>query len=100
VPEVEKAADLVVVKHTVGGFQDTELDARLRERGVTTLVLAGIATNMGVESTARAAADLGYGLVFARDGMAALTAPEHEAAVTLDFPRFGTVVDASQVYFA
>jgi nicotinamidase-related amidase len=100
VTEVAKAADLVVVKHTVGSFQDTELHARLGEHGVRTLVLAGIATNMGVESTARAAADLGYGLVFARDAMAGLTAAEHEAAVALDFPRFGTVVDASQVYFA
>jgi nicotinamidase-related amidase len=100
VAEAAKAADLVVVKRTVGAFQDTELHARLQERGVTTLVLAGIATNMGVESTARAAADLGYGLVFVTDAMSALTAPEHEAAVALDFPRFGTVVDASQVCFA
>jgi len=100
VPEVTKAADLVVVKHTVGAFQDTELDARLRRHGVGTLVLAGVATNLGVESTARAAADLGYRLVFARDAMSALTAAEHEAAVALDFPRFGTVVHASEVYFA
>jgi nicotinamidase-related amidase len=100
VAEVAKAADLVVVKHTVGAFQDTELHARLKERGIGTLVMAGIATNMGVESTARAAADLGYGLVFVRDAMSGLTAAEHEAAVALDFPRFGTVVDASEVYFA
>jgi nicotinamidase-related amidase len=100
VAEVGKAADLVVVKHTVGAFTGTDLDARLRERGADTLVLAGIATNMGVESTARGAADLGYRLVFARDAMSGLTAAEHEAAVTLDFPRFGTVVDTADVHFA
>ncbi|GAA3145592.1 hydrolase [Streptomyces rameus] len=92
--------DLEVVKRTVGAFQDTGLDARLRERGITTLVFGGIATNLGVESTARAAADLGYELVFAEDAMAALTAAEHEASVRLDFPRLGTVVTASQVRLA
>jgi len=100
VPEVAAAADLVVDKPAMGAFQDTELHPRLAERGVRTLVLAGIATNLAVESTARAAADLGYGLVLARDAMSGLTAAEHEAAVALDFPRFGTVVTASQVHFA
>jgi nicotinamidase-related amidase len=100
VAEVAAAADLVVVKHTVGAFQDTGLHERLRERGVRTLVLAGIATNLGVESTARAAADLGYALVFAADAMSGLTAAEHESSVALDFPRFGTVVRAAEVEFA
>jgi nicotinamidase-related amidase len=100
VAEVAAAADVVVVKHTVGAFQDTDLRQRLAEGGADTLVLAGIATNMGVESTARAAADLGYRLVFAHDAMSALTAAEHEAAVTLDFPRLGTVVASADVRFA
>ncbi len=99
VAEVAEAADAVVVKHTVGAFQDTGLHEELTRRGVGTLVLAGIATSLGVESTARAAADLGYGLVFAEDAMSALTAAEHEASVTLDFPRFGTVVAAADVRF-
>lgn len=89
--------DLEIVKRTIGAFQGTDLDALLRGRGVTTLVLGGIATNLGVESTARAAADLGYDLVFVEDAMAALTAPEHEASVTLDFPRLGTVVRAEEL---
>ncbi|MGW5352896.1 isochorismatase family protein [Streptomyces sp. NPDC004031] len=97
---VVRDGDLVVVKRTIGGFLDTGLHELLRERGVNTLVLAGIATNLGVESTARAASDLDYRLVFAADAMAALTAAEHEAAVALDFPRFGTVVSAAQIGFA
>lgn len=92
--------DLEVVKRTIGGFQGTGLDERLRERGIRTLVLGGIATNLGVESTARAAADLGYDLVFVTDAMAAFTAAEHEASVRLDFPRLGTVVTTSQVRLA
>ncbi|KUN22315.1 isochorismatase [Streptomyces antibioticus] len=91
--------DIEVVKRTIGGFQGTDLDERLRERGVTTLVFGGIATNLGVESTARAAGDLGYDLVFVEDAMAALTAAEHDASVRLDFPRLGTVVHSAEVHF-
>ncbi|GAA2485392.1 isochorismatase family protein [Streptomyces longisporus] len=91
--------DLEVVKRTIGGFQGTGLDDLLRDRGVNTLVFGGIATNLGVESTARAAGDLGYDLVFVEDAMAALTAAEHEASVRLDFPRLGTVVTTAEVRF-
>ncbi|MFF4895191.1 isochorismatase family protein [Streptomyces sp. NPDC001068] len=94
---LRREGDVEIVKRTVGGFQGTELDARLRGLGVTCLVFGGIATNLGVESTARAAADLGYELVFAEDAMAALTGAEHDASVRLDFPRLGTVVTAAGV---
>jgi nicotinamidase-related amidase len=91
--------DLEIVKRTIGAFQGTGLDERLRQLGVTTLVFGGIATNLGVESTARAAGDLGYDLVFVEDAMTALTAAEHEASVRLDFPRLGTVVTTADVRF-
>ncbi|MEV5850073.1 isochorismatase family protein [Streptomyces sp. NPDC051985] len=94
---LKEEGDVEIVKRSIGGFQGTELDARLRELGVGSLVFGGIATNLGVESTARAAADLGYDLVFVEDAMAALTAAEHEASVRLDFPRLGTVVTAAGV---
>ncbi|MFF1300339.1 MULTISPECIES: isochorismatase family protein [unclassified Streptomyces] len=89
--------DVEIVKRTIGGFQGTGLDDRLRELGVSTLVFGGIATNLGVESTARAAGDLGYDLVFVEDAMAAFTAAEHEASVRLDFPRLGSVVRAAEL---
>ncbi|MGW5655693.1 isochorismatase family protein [Streptomyces humi] len=94
---LRKEGDVEIVKRTIGGFQGTDLDATLRRLGITRLVFGGIATNLGVESTARAAADLGYDLVFVEDAMAALTAPEHDASVRLDFPRLGTVVTAADV---
>ncbi|MFJ7910889.1 isochorismatase family protein [Kitasatospora sp. NPDC096204] len=97
VAEVAAAADEVVVKRTIGAFQGTGLDELLRARGVETLVFTGIATNLGVESSARAAADHGYRLVFVEDAMAALTAEEHRASVELDFPRLGEVVAAGDV---
>ncbi|MGC0328565.1 nicotinamidase-related amidase [Streptomyces sp. SAI-170] len=91
--------DIEIVKRTIGGFHLTGLDDRLRGQGVDTLVFGGIATNLGVESTARAAGDLGYELVFVEDAMTAFTAPEHTASVTLDFPRLGTVAAAADVTF-
>ncbi|MFD7013548.1 isochorismatase family protein [Streptomyces sp. NPDC059161] len=91
--------DLIVVKRTIGGFHGTGLHELLAQRGVDTLVFGGIATNLGVESTARAAADHGYQLLFAEDAMAALTEDEHRAAVRLNFPRLGTVVTASMIGF-
>ncbi|MEU5217601.1 isochorismatase family protein [Streptomyces sp. NPDC020807] len=97
VPDLVDERDAVVVKRTIGGFQDTGLHELLSARGATTLVIGGIATNLGVESTARAAADLGYDLVFAEDAMSALTADEHRASVDLDFPRLGTVAAASAI---
>ncbi|MET8633056.1 isochorismatase family protein [Streptomyces sp. NPDC057746] len=100
VPGLLRDGDLEVVKRTIGGFQGTGLDERLRERGIRTLVFGGIATNLGVESTARAAADLGYELVFVEDAMTAFTAAEHEASVRFDFPRLGSVATASHVRVA
>ncbi|MEU9100142.1 isochorismatase family protein [Streptomyces sp. NPDC048361] len=91
--------DLVVVKRTIGAFHQTGLHELLRERGIDTLVFGGIATNLGVESTARPAADHGYELLFVEDAMAALTEDEHRAAIALNFPRLGTVVTAAALRF-
>ncbi|MEU0429649.1 isochorismatase family protein [Streptomyces canus] len=99
VPGLARHGDIEIVKRTIGAFQGTDLDARLRELGVTTLVFGGVATNLGVESTARAALDLGYDLVFVEDAMAAFTAAEHEASARLDFPRLGAVATVDQVRF-
>jgi len=98
-PGLLRDGDLEIVKRTIGGFQGTGLDDELRSRGIGTLVFGGIATNLGVESTARAAGDLGYELIFVEDAMAALTGAEHEATVGLDFPRLGTVITAAEVSF-
>jgi nicotinamidase-related amidase len=88
---IAELADAVVVKRSIGGFYDTDLDAALRDQGAETLVMAGIMSNLGVESTARAASDHGYELVFVEDAMSALSNAEHEAAVKLNLPRFGEV---------
>jgi len=60
----------------------------------------GIATNLGVESTARAAADLQYELFFVEDAMTAQTPEEHHAAIAVNLPRFGTVCSTADVLSA
>ena len=94
VPELEpRDGDVVVVKRTIGAFYGTGLAERLRDRGVDTVVMTGIATTMGVESTARAAADHGFEVVFVADAMSGVSAAEHEHALSVVLPRFGEVVD-------
>ncbi|MFG3341158.1 isochorismatase family protein [Glycomyces sp. NPDC048151] len=94
---IAELADAVVIKRSIGGFYNTELEATLKRLGAETLVMAGIMTNLGVESTARAASDHGYELVFVKDAMSALTLAEHEAAVNLNLPRFGEVITAADL---
>lgn len=93
VAELEpQESDIILVKRTVGAFYGTGLAERLRERGVDTVVMAGLATTMGVESTARAAADHGFQVLFAADAMSGMTAAEHDHALTAVLPRFGEVL--------
>ena len=81
--------DILVTKRSIGAFATSDLDDRLRESGVTQLVFTGIATSIGVESTARYAYDLGYNVAFALDAMTDLTAAAHENSVSTVFPRIG-----------
>jgi nicotinamidase-related amidase len=98
VPELgPKPGDLVVTKRQWGAFYGTELDLLLRRRGVRTIVLGGISTNFGVESTARDAWERGYELVFAEDAMAAMASEAHQFAVTQIFPRLGRVRSTEDV---
>lgn len=94
---VPEESDIVVVKRTVGALHGTGLADALRDRGADTLVLVGLATSMGVESTARAASDAGFQLVFPADAMSGMTAAEHENSVTRIFPRFGEVTTTAEV---
>ena len=86
-----EATDIVVTKRQWGAFYGTELDQLLRRRHIRTLILGGIVTNIGVESTARAAHDLGYALVFAEDAMSGITAEAHAFACKNTFRMMGKV---------
>jgi nicotinamidase-related amidase len=84
-------ADLHVSKQTWGAFTGTGLDQKLRALGVTQIVLAGVATCMGVESTARLAHELGYNVVLARDAMTDLDAEAQRISLEKILPRLGEV---------
>jgi len=88
--------DLEIVKRTVGAFGRTSLDNELQARGIETVALAGIATNFGVESTGRAADDLGYNTVYLTDAMTGLDQRAHDFAVSYVFPRLGTVCTGTE----
>jgi nicotinamidase-related amidase len=101
VPELApEATDIVITKRQWGAFYGTELDLQLRRRGIDTIVLCGISTSIGVESTARDAFERGYIQVFVEDAMAAREAAEHVHTVATLFPRIGRVRSTEEVLSA
>jgi nicotinamidase-related amidase len=82
-------ADILVTKHRWGAFHDTSLDRELRARGVTQVVIGGVATSMGVESTARAAHEHGYNVVLVTDAMLDPDQAGHDHSTTHVFPKLG-----------
>ncbi len=97
VPELEpQSGDTLITKQRVGAFIGTFLDESLRQRGVTQVVLTGIATSGGVEATARSAHDLGYNVALVVDAMTDRDVETHNLFVEKIFPRFaetGTTAD-------
>jgi nicotinamidase-related amidase len=101
VPELgAEAGDIIITKRQWGAFYGTELDLQLRRRGIDTILLCGISTSMGVESTARDAFERGYTQIFVEDAMAARDAAEHVHTVATLFPRIGRVRTTAEVLAA
>jgi nicotinamidase-related amidase len=93
-PGLAEPGDILITKTTWGAFFRTDLDSELKTRGVTTIMLGGVATHIGVESTARQAWDLGYALVIARDVTTSLGQEPHEATMRYIFPRIARITDS------
>jgi nicotinamidase-related amidase len=92
VPELEaQPRDILVTKRQPNAFYGTELDLQLRRRHVTGIVLAGVATSSGVDSTARAAHERSYNLTFASDAIADVDGESHDFVMRKIFPRLGEV---------
>jgi nicotinamidase-related amidase len=92
VPELnKKETDIIITKKQWGAFYGTELDLQLRRRKIDTIVLCGIATNYGVESTARFAYEYGYNQIFPEDAMSSMTKEMHDASVNFALKRMGLV---------
>jgi len=98
VPELNvQSSDIQIVKRQWGAFYGTELDLQLRRRGINTILLCGISTNIGVESTARYAYELGYNQVFIEDASAARSDEEHHFPMKTVFPKMGRVKSTKEV---
>jgi nicotinamidase-related amidase len=98
VPELNiQPTDFLITKHQWGAFYGTELDLQLRRRGIDTIILCGIATNYGVESTARFAYEYGFNQIFVRDAMAARSKEEHEYPIKYIFPRLGLIRNTDEI---
>ena len=90
VPELSpRLADHVVSKQTAGAFTKTDLEAWLRTNGVTQVVIVGVATSMGVESTARQGHELGFNVTLAVDAMTDMDPVLHDITIAKIFPPPG-----------
>ncbi|WP_339218542.1 hydrolase [Paenibacillus sp. FSL H8-0332] len=86
-----------ITKRQWGAFYGTDLDLQLRRRGIQSIVLCGISTNIGVDTTAREAYQHGYQQVFAEDAMTASTREEHDYVCRTIFPRIGRIRTSEEI---
>lgn len=92
-----QSGDLLISKRHWGAFAKTELESELRSRGIETVVLAGIATNMGVESTLRQGTGLGFAFVTVEDACSTFSPEMQDFAFKTIFPRLSHVRTTQQV---
>ena len=101
VPELDaQPSDIRITKRQWGAFYGTDLDLQLRRRQISGIVLGGISTSIGVESTARDAFERGYNLTFVGDAMTDMKDVTHNHSVEHIFPRIGQVRTTQDVLAA
>jgi len=97
-PELSpNSSDLVITKRQWGAFFGTELDLQLRRRRIDTLLLTGVATSIGVDTTAREAFQRDYQQIFVEDAMTDLTNERHQFVTQKIFPRMGRIRSTADV---
>jgi len=89
--------DILVTKRHWGAFAGTDLEQQLKTRGVDAVVLTGISTNHGVESTARQGTGLGFGFVVVEDACSGQDGEQHRFAFEKIFPRLCRVRSTKEV---
>jgi len=98
VPEIKTTVeDIFITKDSWNAFYNTGLHEKLQSLNITSIVLAGIATSIGVEGTAREASQLGYNITFAKDAMTDMHLSAHENSMQFIFPRIGEVDDTAAI---
>jgi nicotinamidase-related amidase len=97
-PELNRQpTDHVVMKHNWGAFTNTGLDQYLHSQDVTQVVIVGIATSVGVESTARQAQELGFNVTLVTDAMTDRNLDAHTNSLTRIFPRLGETGSTAEI---
>jgi nicotinamidase-related amidase len=101
-PEIAAlGASIVITKRNWSAFHGTELDLQLRRRGIKTIILGGIATNFGVESTARDAWQHGYDVILAEDASSSSGGEGmHAFAIEKILPRLSRIRSTSEILAA
>jgi ureidoacrylate peracid hydrolase len=89
--------EVIVTKHRYGAFESTDLDLILRSRGIRTVIMTGVATNVCVETTARQAFLRDYYVVFTSDCSATFSPAQHDAALFNIDQFFGQVVSSHEI---
>lgn len=89
--------EAVIEKSSYSAFAGTEVERQLRERGIRTIVFAGVQTNVCVESSLRDAVCKGFYAVLASDCVASHTPPLHEATLKNVQFLFGDVMDRQAI---
>jgi nicotinamidase-related amidase len=98
VPELVKVKNVhTITKRQWGAFYGTDLDLQLRRRGIDTIVLCGVSTAIGVDTTAREAYQQGYNQIFVEDAMTASTKEEHDYVCKFIFPKIGKLRTTEEV---
>ncbi len=98
VPEIDALPAAVrITKRQMSAFFGAELDLQLRRRRCDTVVICGVATNLGVEATARAAFDLNYNVVIAADACGSVAPGLHEFAIANILPRIARIRQTTEI---
>ena len=98
VPGLDRqSSDIAVTKRTWGAFASTDLERQLKARGVTQVVIAGVATGTGVEATARQAYEAGFNVTLAVDAMTDMRAEAHDYSIANVFPRLGETGTTAEI---
>lgn len=92
--------DIIVDKYNWGAFHGTNLDVHLRRRGIRTLIVTGLVTNIGVDTTMRHAQERGYNQVMVSDAVAAMTQEEHDYTLKFVAPKLARVRTTDEVLAA
>jgi len=97
VPGLLALADITITKRQWGALHGTELDTLLRRRGIDTIIVGGVATNFGVETTVREGWSHGYSVIVAEDASTTFSAAMQDFPMKLVFPRIARVRSVAQI---